>query len=70
MDGNRLLLQDLRMGTEGSYTFTFAVAEQSGTTSHAQTDWQVLQPAIQVDIPMNAKEQWQQTWQRLQNPAQ
>lgn len=70
VDGNRLLLQDLRMGTEGSYTFTFAVAEQPGSISPAQAaDWQVLQPAVQVDIPMNAKEQWQQTWQRLQNPV-
>ena len=30
-DGNRLLISDLRMGQEPIYTFTFAVAERSGS---------------------------------------
>ncbi|RZS35275.1 metal-dependent hydrolase [Corticibacter populi] len=64
----RLVLRDLRMGTEGSYFFSFAVARQQPIMHGQQAPWQSITPAQAVAGPRQMRQQVEQTWQRLWHP--
>ncbi|MDZ3822695.1 MAG: metal-dependent hydrolase [Pseudoxanthomonas sp.] len=57
-DDDRLVLSDLRMGAEPTYTFNFAVARAEGT------GWQAIPPE-QVRQPLDARRRLAAMWQRI-----
>lgn len=58
VDGDRLILSDLRMGNEPDYFFQFEVAKNDGGS------WQPTPPR-QLSSSRNAGELWKRTWQRI-----
>jgi inner membrane protein len=58
---NTIVLSDLRMGAEPSYTFNYRVARRD-----AQGQWYAITPEL-VAQPRNAGRQLSQTWDRLVN---
>lgn len=57
-DDDRLVLSDLRMGAEPTYTFNFAVARAEGAS------WQAIPPE-QVRQPLEARRRLAAMWQRI-----
>lgn len=58
VEGERLVLSDLRMGAEPDYTFRYQVAQREGA------GWRAT-PVTLVAGPRNAKQQLAAMWQRL-----
>jgi len=62
--GDALVLDDLRMGSEGDYFFRFAVAQRSGRA------WIPMSPRQLWGEPGNPGAIWDAVWSRIWKPAQ
>lgn len=66
--GDRLVINDLRMGTEGNFTFAFEVARNTAPEG-AAPQWQTTSPAPMVrrsdSMANNMQKEWQATWGRI-----
>jgi inner membrane protein len=58
---DRLVLSDLRMGSEPDYSFRFAVATREGG------QWQPLQPPLQLPFVWRARPGVDALWSRIWN---
>lgn len=59
-EGHQLVLSDLRMGAEPSYTFRYVIAERGA----ASAPWQAITP-VAADSPSDPRRALQAVWQRL-----
>lgn len=66
IEGDELVLSDLRMGSEPDYFFNFAVARRDG-----EGPWQPLHPPRQLPVGGEGSrgDQWRDTWRRLRGPS-
>lgn len=66
--GDQLIINDLRMGTEGAFTFAFAVARNAAVEG-APAQWELISPAQPVRSPgsmvATMQREWDKTWQRI-----